>query len=743
MSRKAWLFILLTLLVWTFAPARTASGEVESGPDLHPRTAQSGVQTRRVTFVDLGYDKDETFKGVLVRRDFTVRWPDAWDVRPGNVLTLEFSHSPALHPSSSLAVDWNGTRLASTLLTSENADHGTLEVPIPETLILTGYNSLRIELYMGIHEDFCQDEDNPALWTTVHNTSSLLLSFEVKQPAPDLSLYPVPFIDNSTLVENRVVFVLPGQPSLAELTALSAVSARLGELAGWRPLQVDVLSAEQAAQEKPAGDLIAIGTPDRIHWPIAEKLPFTGDSGGKTVFLDANGRALPAEAGVIWEQASPYDPASVLLLVTGTTEQGMLTAGRALASTAAYPRFSGQLGVVLDLPEPAGASAPLAFGRSFTLEALGYPDITAQGTWEQTIHYVFPVQHTWQTQSEAVFDLHFAHSDVIHPRRSSLSVLLNGTPVGSIALDPENATDAHTTFRLPARLFQVGSNQLTITANLRMPDGYEDPLHCLDSYLEAWMVVYADSLIRLPDSPAGLFISLADFPAAFIGSADLSDLALVVPASPSLTIAQAVASLAEGLGRSVEAETLMPAVVDPQTTIPTGTYRILLGLPTQNAAIAGLNDRLPQPFQSGTDQPVPVDRLAQVVPPAGAIGFVQAVLDEAGMPVLVITGTTEQGVAWAAAVLADPDQRAKLKGDLAIVDGPSRFVTAEVRYTAAEKFVTVSLPETPQAAALAPTSWVIWLAGGIFLLAVLVLIVVILVEVQHKQKSREYGSHTA
>jgi len=192
-----------------------------------------------------------------------------------------------------------------------------------------------------------------------------------------------------------------------------------------------------------------------------------------------------------------------------------------------------------------------------------------------------------------------------------------------------------------------------------------------------------------------------------------------------------------------EAEMLVPSVVDPQATLPTATHRILVGLPTQNAAVAGMNDRLPQPFQPGTDQPVPVDSLPQVVPAAGATGLVQAVLSDDGMPVLVVTGTTEQGVAWAAGVLADPDLRSSLKGDLAIVDGPSRFVTAEVHYAAAEKFVTVSPPETPVSAALRPVSWVVWLAGGVFLLAILVLIFVILVEVQHKQKAREYGSHTA
>jgi hypothetical protein len=187
---------------------------------------------------------------------------------------------------------------------------------------------------------------------------------------------------------------------------------------------------------------------------------------------------------------------------------------------------------------------------------------------------------------------------------------------------------------------------------------------------------------------------------------------------------------------------LAPGVVDPQAHVPENAHRILVGLPTQNAAIAALNDRLPQPFQPGTNQPAAVDSLAQVVPAAGAAGFAQAALDETGLPVLVVTGTTEQGVSWAADVLANPDLRSTLHGDLAIVEGPSRFVTAEVRYTTAERLAAVNPPETTQAAALAPASWVGWLAGAFFLLAVLILVVVVLVEVQNKQKSRRYGSHT-
>ena len=57
---------------------------------------------------------------------------------------------------------------------------------------------------------------------------------------------------------------------------------------------------------------------------------------------------------------------------------------------------------------------------------------------------VFTVPRGWELTEDPQVHLYMAHSDTLMPQTSSLTVLVNDTAVGSIALDPENALDGST-----------------------------------------------------------------------------------------------------------------------------------------------------------------------------------------------------------------------------------------------------------------------------------------------------------
>lgn len=734
MSRKAWPIIVLVLLSVCLNVVQPASAA----------PFQAGTVSRQVSFTDLGYDRDETLKGVLAARDYSVRWPDAWQVEPGNLLRLVFSHMPALHPTSSLAVDWNGTRLASVLLSPENAGQAVLEIPIPENLILTGYNSLHVEFYMGIQDDFCADEDNPALWGTIHSSSAFSFAYSTPAPAADLSRYPQPLIDNSPLVENQVTFVLPHNPSAAEINAAAVISAHLGQLAAWRPLAIDVV-AEPASLEalNGKGDLILVGSPDRLKLLAALDMPM--DSAQPARFWSQNGQPVPAGAGVIWQQVSPADEAATLLAISGENPEAVLLAARALGSSSTYPRFSGPMGVVLDMP--TSSDLPSLTPGKFTLEQLGYADIVGEGSREQSINYALRLPGTWQSQADVVFDLHFGHSEILNDKRSSLTVKVNDVPVGSLPLTKDNASNGKASFNIPARLFKAGANKLTISGNLTLPDAYVEGSYCLDrDYRDAWLVIYADSQLNLPGGPSGFFVSLTDYPSAFTGAADLSELAFVVPTQPGIEIAKSVAWIAAGLGQSSEGPVLFPHVVDTQELYSLETpYKrlILVGTPTQNAAISQYNDRLPLPFEAGTDQPQSIEGVSQTLPLGGSAGYLQAFTGPDEMPILVVTGSSDQGVLWGAGALNDPNLLSTLKGNLAVLDGQSSLTAMETRSRFNPVFVSETEIQLQPGISWKLTSWVVEVAGLIFLLAVIALVVYIWTGYRKNQQSEPgFDSHS-
>jgi hypothetical protein len=723
------LLLLVSIVVLLAYPTSTLAGGVQHA------VAQSEVFTRTITVSELGYLRDETLQGISVNRTYGINWPAAWDPQPDNKFTVNYSHSKSLETYSSMAVDWNGTRLGSVLLTPANADRGSFTVVIPADQIQTGYNQLKLEFYMGIHEDRCEDPNNPATWATVHSDSFLEFAYSLNTPEANLGLYPAPIIDNSSLVQNHLTFIIPDQASVTELNALAIISAKLGQLAAWRNLTFEVISESNLAEAGSIeGDVMYVGRADHLQTFQRASLPFVSTQSGKLVFVTNLGSVLPDSAGILWEQVSPSDPTAVEIFVTGLDDASLMIAARTLGSSTAYPRLGGELGVVFQVPDPDPDVS--LFRQMIRFDELGYSDQTASGTRNQSISIILPLQREWQVLTEAELELHFAHSVLLHPKRSALTVSVNGSPVGSILLNEENAEDGRATFRVPAQLFKVGDNKISVTTSVDLLDDYINPANCDDDYLtEAWVVVYADTQLNLPGGPALRSLDLADYPFAFIGVPHLADLTFVVPEQPDLSVAKATVLVSSRVGRSAEGETLFPKVVGAQSASSTAKYQILIGQPQDNPAIQDLHDVLPQPFRAGGNTPEPVEKVTQLLNLNGAQGFIEAVLDKNENIRLVVAGTSEVGLIWAANALYDALLMRDLRGDLAIMDSPDTLTTASIRQTTTQLTGAEVSPETQPAPLLA--SWMKWSAGAFFLIALLVLFILSLVEINRQRKERK------
>ncbi len=152
--------------------------------------------------------------------------------------------------------------------------------------------------------------------------------------------------------------------------------------------------------------------------------------------------------------------------------------------------------------------------------------------------------------------LHFAHTDFSNLDESYVTVEVNGTPAGTIALSSKNANDAWVDLVLPARLFDFGDNTITILSNINLPDAYLDSRYdCLeDNTTAAWLVIYADTEFTVPLGPSTDVLSINEFPYAFIGSSDLSDFGVVLPDQPNVSINELVIRLSEFLGHYLKRE---------------------------------------------------------------------------------------------------------------------------------------------------------------------------------------------
>jgi cellulose synthase operon protein B len=682
------------------------------------------VQENHITFTlsDLGYTTDDEVQGVLVSRQYDVNLPLNWELTEPAKITLRFSHSPSLNTHSSVVADWNGTRIGSTLLDDSNVTDGQLLLEVPSGLLQPGFNQLSVEFFMGIRDDFCEDFDNPAVWAVVHSSSSFNMSYVMQSPDVNLYGYPERLIDPSPLVQNDITLVLPEDPAIAELNAAALVSAKLGQFADWRTLNLNAIPLDEVSEET-KGNLIFVGMAAQLAEANPILVPGMSVSGG---LEDEAGKAIASDAGVLWLQASPAADGSMWLSVTGVDEAGLEKAAGAFATTSLFDRYSGSLAVIVDVPdvsEDVDSTSDLVY----TLADLGYSDIVSRGNRQQSSYLNIPIQTVFDSLGDASLVLRFSHSEVLNEDRSSMDILLNDVPVSSIKLSDSNAENATEAINIPLRLFKLGDNTLTIVSNIQVTNSVvESTLYCTDEYYsDSWLTIDSNSTLTFPSGVSQYSASLTGYPGFYFGGPAFSNLAFVVPDAPDWATTSAVLEIANRIGRVSVGDAIDPAVVSSSALRSMDNerpYQILVGLPEQNNAIMDLNEILPQSFDKETYAPMPLKGIATVLS-SDSLGYIESLFTEDGDYRLIVTATSAEGLAWAANALNTPEMFQLFEGNLAILSGDEEI--AFYTLASSTSLVTNEPVRTPIADTNASPypSWVIILAISILVLSVGVVLV--------------------
>jgi hypothetical protein len=696
-------------------------------------------QSNVYTFQELGIlSGDDSFKGINTVKEYGFQWPSIWEPLGSSTLTLKFSHAKALSERSSIAVEVNGTRLTSVELTSANSDTGEVTVEIPKELLVAGYNRVRLSLYLGYEGFDCMDLDDDLLWFTVHAGSFFSFQYQVKDATPLLHEFPQSFVSNSGIIKNSVTFILPIDPTSAEVNAAALISAKLGQYANWRTVDIHFASEADVQLNANAiqGNIILVGRADHLALLNNLNAPWTLEDGK---LKEKDGTAFPENSGVLWSGQFYADAKRAILVVTGDSDAAVVEAAKALTRDSILAQLPDTLAVVGQVPE--SVSEQETFTATFTLEKYSYRDVTAWGTSEQSITYALPFASSWKVMDDVSMRLHFAHTDFSNLDESYVTVEVNGTPAGTIALSSENANDAWVDLVLPARLFDFGDNTITILSNINLPDAYLDSRYdCLeDNTTAAWLVIYADTEFTVPLGPSTDVLSINEFPYAFIGSSDLSDFGVVLPDQPNVSINELVIRLSEFLGHYLNSEGIGLRIYNSAELASLSekpSHLMLIGTPTQNPEIAKINDRLPQSFEAGTNNPVAQEGIVQTDTKNADIGYLEALLDVNGNPILVATGTTDQGIIWAVNALMDTTNIKNLYGDLALTRAEGSISSAMIQDT--EKLIPVS-DEKPIQPQVEKNELALWI-GIVF--AVITFAVVVgkaIDETVKKNKARKHG----
>lgn len=245
-------------------------------------------------------------------------------------------------------------------------------------------------------------------------------------------------------------------------------------------------------------------------------------------------------------------------------------------------------------------------------------------------------------------DLQFAHSSLLLPERSTVTVLAGDVPLASARLGPDNAAGGRLQTRLPKLADVRGGLTLTARFTMRLTrDRCEDPRNSA-----LWAKILPTSVVAPELAPADrtLGAALADL----VPGAD-GRLRFDLPQTPTAAELAAAGQVAAAVGRTAALTGADPLIGGP-------------------AAEAGVRDPLVR-IASGTGLKTAATAPAISTPPAGA--GVLAV-SPTGPPALLVGGSDARGITRAAGAFASSGLT-PLGGPTAVITGRRASAPAEAR----------------------------------------------------------------
>lgn len=618
-------------------------------------------------------------------------------------LNIRFRHSTTLRPDSTLTVKVNRIPVASARLTEENASGGEIIAEIPPAALTGDTIEIAFSALLWTADDICAILDDESAWVTILPDSEIALQVNRPTFQPNLGRLPYPFVRERTPREQGVLVVLADTLDSADWAAALPLAGYLGRASAWRDLPIYAVRESAFNERLAVGyDMIFVGRSatlsilgdPAVRWPLAR--------GTDGAILGVDGAPLALDVGVVMETISPWDSHRGLLVVTGGSTEALRRAVQALVHPTFPSEARGDYALIFEAPE--GAPSILASGRlTYTLESLGYDDLVLQGVGRQTRDVTLMMPSTVRVNS-ARMQVRFSHSPFLWQRVSYLNVYVNDVPIKGVYLDRSNEERGTLAFDIPGNQFVPGRNVLRFLVDLRLEDW-----DCRDAeWARAWGTIHRDTLLTLDLAPGDGAADLAAFPAPYTGGA-----LWVLPNQPSPETMAGTFLLVAQMGRELGEDILRHRFAVASQVPPAereNQHIVAIGLPEENPLIAEVAANLPFPLgASGAVQGAqPVGVVEQISSPWNA-----------RYRLLVISGANDELVGRAAYLLVDARQRARLRGEAALVD-------AEGVVTIIERQTRPTPAPGPALGTRATPTWVTYaLLGALAILVILIGVAVV------------------
>jgi hypothetical protein len=751
------MFVASLFFTPTFAYAQTDVQPTSSPGEAVVGATQSALlQGENVySFRDLGYS-DQIMNGPYDYMRYRFSLPNTWALNNAttvqlNIKNIMTSTNPisesALVAATGATLDISFNSKWVTTLVLDWSGERIVTIPIPSDVLSTTTGQYTLSIYLDAGID-CEFEHQTTV--VISADSTMDLQHDQINPIVDLTQFPRPIYQQNSLIQKTdststtgltpVVIVTPENPSVGELQSALTISAGFAHLSGG-DLPVSISTASALTDEiLGSSNLVFVGKGPGFETLSAVSLP-AAYSGTKFNVPDAQ-----PEDGVIQAAVSPWNSMNIVMVISGEADEGLIKAAQAVSTGTIQVGNRKDLAIVSEIsPEDIIQSVPV----DRTLADLGYASTQMGGMKYNLVDYLdvlFYVPAGQTIDGEGYIDVVFTNSAMLNMEQSGLSVLLNGQIIGGVEYSRESSENVTTQrITIPDFLLLPGMNQITIEAN-------NHPLtYCSDlMYANAWTTVFDQTLIHLPLTPAteeaAGYTTLGNISGILTSSPNLESVSFVIaPNSPAAI--DAAAKIAYQMGVDMNGD-MVEFTAWYADQVPED-YRqdhdlILVGKPSELPLITELGEKLPAPFESGSNiAQESIFRVIYRLPEDTSIGYLELVDTpwSSGRTILAVLGTTDTGILDSANALSTSELSSKLGGDFAVVRG-EQILTSDSRLgigtgnisatlvpDATPEVLATTVPANPSSAAIPlsyQTGWILPVVGILTGLIVIIILVVLI-----------------
>lgn len=685
MKRAFSAFILASIIIPLFL-GWTSRASASAPAGINPALQNQGIGNV-FTFGQLGYT-ERVMLGPYDSTNILFSVPPTWQLQEGSKIVLRYNFSSSGGSQSllgaNLLVYYNNVILDTIYL--NQGGQVTREIAIPLSALQSNTEDGRniISLFFDASLS-CEDYDfNSNL--VISAQSEVQFAFAEIPPVIDLSKLPSPIYQPSPLERVPAVIVVPDQPSALELQAAMAVSAGLGS-STFGDLEMEFAAVGNLSDvQRLSNNLIFVGLPSKFSILQGVNLPIP---------LSANGISLNGvneNDGIMQMSVSPWNPARVLMLISGNTEQALVKASAIFGSDNIFTSGRPDLVIISDVNKnTAVASVPDT--RLFS--DLGYGNFTLGDSGGQYMSYSFYASSEQASSTGAYIELVTTRSNLLDYNRTGVSLLLNNELISSLNFSSETEQISTTRISLLPNVLRRGNNLLEVVSDLRPKDS------CYARELQSnWITISESSVIHTPSNSQAVNltrnINLDNFPYLFLTEDNLGDVAFVLPKGDPISWRQAseIAYFLGNNGNIVISDLVVAYGDDLSEEILKERSLIIVGRASTLPIISQFNESLPAPFEPGGDEAIQPAMLVNYrLLPGVSVGYLQLLPSpwNSERAILTVTGNTVNGIPMAAAALLTGGPASNLQGNFAIIYG-DQILATDTRLGPARESIIAELP---------------------------------------------------